>query len=157
MSISISNQFSQSSIYTSLPQKPNSSESAKEHEPLFGISNDLIAEKKEGMERILERVENDKDFAKEMVNVYTTIPDRPIVNLEKAFDSPGGLAALQAERDQFDVEAKKVSEQRKELYSSLSAKNYSDAEIFKALRDFNDSLPTGYKQLIGIAKVDTRA
>lgn len=157
MSISISNQFSQNSVYTSPPQKPNSSANEKEQESSFIISDDLIAEKKEGMERILEHVENDKDFAKEMVDAYRTIPDRPIINLEEAFSSPGGLADLQAKIDQFDVEAKKVSEQREELYSSLSSKNYSDADIFKALRDFNDSLPTDYRQLLGIAKVDTKA
>lgn len=157
MSMPNISQYSQSSIYTTQPPKPNGPETAKANNTSFKVNEDFTEQKKAGMDRILEKVENDKRFAKEMVEFYRSTPDRPMFNLEAALDSPDGLSQIQEKSAQFNEEAQKVSAQREELYSSMRAQKYDDASIFKALMEFNDSLPSDYKQTAGIVKVDTLA
>ncbi|MGD8174898.1 hypothetical protein [Marinimicrobium sp. ARAG 43.8] len=123
--------------------------------PLF-MTKKLMAEKAEGMASILEKVESDKNFAKEMVTLYRNTPDRAMFNLEEALSSPEGLSFIQDRTAQFNEDARKVSMRREELYSEMRAKNFNDAEIFKALLEFNNSLPAEYKQIAGIVKVDTK-
>lgn len=137
MSVSNVSQYSQSSIYTTHPPKSTGSEAAKANDASFSVTDDYFTEqKKAGIARNLEKVENDKGLAKEMVDVYRNTPDRPMFNLEEALSSPGGLSYIQDRASEFNVEAQKVSEQREELYSSLNAQNYSNADIFKSLMEF---------------------
>lgn len=150
-------QYPQASLFTTHPARSPSPVGAKESNGASFVNSDrLTDQKKAGMERILEKVEEDKRFAKEMVEFYKSTPDRPIFNLEEALSSPGGLAHIQDKISQFNAEANKVSDQREEIYRSMRANNYDDAEIFKALMVFNNSLPDDYKQAAGIVSVNIR-
>ena len=152
------NHHSQSTLYTAHTTSSTSPLNTKENNNAsFAVKDDFLDEKRDGMERILEMVEEDKDFAQKMVEFYRSTPDRPMFNLEAAMSSPQGLSQLQERTNQFNEEANKVSAQREDIYSMMRAKNYDDVSIFKALMEFNNSLPNEYKQYAGIVRIDTQA
>lgn len=151
-------QYGHSALFTSNASQAVGSSSAKKSDNVsFPVKESLMDQKREGMEIFLEKVESDEKFAKKMVDLYKNTPDRPMFNLEEALSSPGGLSHIQDKAAQFNEEANKVSAQREEIYSSMRAENYDNAAIFKALMEFNNSLPAEYKQAAGIVKVDTQA
>ncbi|WP_039918687.1 hypothetical protein [Cellvibrio mixtus] len=105
-----------------------------------------------GIEKIFEQVEQDPLFAKEMVEIYTFIPDREIYD---ANDVPSDIEAWRAFQDrtnQFSQIAEDVTEQRIEIYKKMKAENIPDAEIFKSLMEFNKSLPMDYQLKTGLSR-----
>lgn len=145
----------QSSLYPT--QSTGAANTKKSSSTSFTVSDGFMDAKTEGMAHILEKVETDERFAREMIEHYRNTPDRPMFNLEEALSTPDGLAQLQSRTNQFNEVAHVVSAQREELINSMRAENQDDASIFKALMEFNNSLPYEYKQIAGIVKVDTQA
>lgn len=105
-----------------------------------------------GIQKIFEQVEKDPKFAKEMVEIYTFVPDREIYD---ANDVPSDIEAWKAFQDrtsQFSQIAEGVTEQRIDIYNDMKAENASDAEIFKSLMEFNKSLPIDYQLKTGLSR-----
>src|SRR5690625_5861257 len=96
MFISDATHYLQTPFFKTSPTQSSNAAKVKENDnPSFLASDSFLNQKKVGMGRILEKVEEDKGFAKEMVEFYKSTPDRPIFNLEEALSSPGGLAHIQ--------------------------------------------------------------
>ncbi|MEN0036773.1 MAG: hypothetical protein AAGC78_06880 [Cellvibrio sp.] len=106
----------------------------------------------DGVQKIFDQVEKDPKFAKEMVEIYTFVPDREIYD---ANDVPSDIEAWKAFQDrtnQFSQIAEGVTEQRIDIYNQMKSENATDAEIFKSLMEFNKSLPMDYQLKTGLSR-----
>lgn len=106
----------------------------------------------DGVQKIFDQVEKDPKFAKEMVEIYTFVPDREIYD---ASDVPSDIEAWKAFQDrtnQFSQTAERVTEQRIDIYNQMKSEKATDAEIFKSLMEFNKSLPMDYQLKTGLSR-----
>lgn len=111
-----------------------------------------------GIKKIFDTVKSDPEFAKKMADLYAHSQDRELISID---DIP--LTDMQAwqefqnKTNVFNGVAKDITAQRVEIYDSMKANGSSDADIFKALMDFNKSLPLDYQLKTGLVRYDLSA
>lgn len=111
-----------------------------------------IGESFSGVQKIIEGVKNDPQLAKEMVEVYTFIPDRELYNIDDVPSDFNEWQAWQNRTIQFSQLADDVTQQRIEIYNNMKAAKINDADIFQALMEFNKSLPMDYQLKTGLSR-----
>lgn len=111
------------------------------------------------LEGLTQSVERDEDFAEEMAKVAAFIPDKLLVDLN---DLPP-LNDIEAHKDwnkkftDFDLKASKVTSQRIEIYNEMKLNDSSDESIFKAILEFNKTLPIDYQLESGLRNLNIKA
>ncbi|MGB3611673.1 MAG: hypothetical protein WA987_14965 [Cellvibrio sp.] len=112
-----------------------------------------------GWDHFLPKVEANPEFAKTMAKDVAFIPDKLLVNLNEAppLNDAEAWRRWTNQSVEFDNTAAKVTEQRIEIYNDMKLHGSTDAEIFKALIEFNHSLPMDYQIKSGLIKLNAYA
>lgn len=122
-------------------------------------TNTTSTTQRHGWDHFVSRVEVDPAFAKNMAKDAAFIPDKLLVNLNDAppFNDAEAWRAWTSQSTEFDSVAAKITEQRTAIYNEMKFQGSTDAEIFKAIMDFNHSLSMDYQIKSGLIKLDTYA
>lgn len=112
-----------------------------------------------GWDHFIPSVEADPAFAKQMAKDAAFIPDKLLVDLNDAppLNDAEAWRTWTSQSTEFDNVAAQVTEQRIGIYNDMKFQGSTDAEIFKALMEFNHSLPMDYQIKSGLIKLDTYA
>lgn len=112
-----------------------------------------------GWDNFIPCVEANPAFVKSVAKNAAFIPDKLLVNLNDAaqLNDAEAWRSWTSQTTEFDSLARKVTEQRVEMYNDMKFKGSTDAEIFTALIKSNHSLPMDYQIKSGLIKLDTYA
>ncbi|ARU26765.1 hypothetical protein [Cellvibrio sp. PSBB006] len=147
-------------IVTALQFKPttNASTLSSTNQATANSSATSITQR-HGWDHFIPDVETDPAFATTMAKDAAFIPDKLLVNLNDAppLNDAEAWRAWTSQSTQFDSDAAKVTEQRVGIYKDMKFQGSTDAEIFKAIMEFNHSLPMDYQIKSGLIKLDTYA
>lgn len=112
-----------------------------------------------GWDHFIPHIEANSAFAKSMAKNAAFIPDKLMVNLNDAppLNDAKAWRAWTSQSAELDSVAAEVTERRIEIYSDMKFQGSTDAEIFKAIMEFNHSLPMDYQIKSGLIKLDTYA
>ena len=101
-------------------------------------------------DRMFTAVENDPDFAKEMVDDFGLQTDQMVFALPADPKDEQAWADINQQQEAFNQQAEAVHSQRTTLCNTMRAQGSSDADIFKAVISFNQNLPMSYRSQCGM-------
>lgn len=105
--------------------------------------------------KLIENVNNDPEFAKQMARDAAYGTDLKMVHVDDIFNLPTSddtkrwAEFIQGQKE-FDAQASGIREQRIKIYNDLKSKGASDADIFNGIMQFNKTLPSNYQKMARI-------
>lgn len=102
----------------------------------------------DGQKMIYDRINSDPKFADEMAKTYAYSIDLKGVKVDdiRHMPSPEELGWSESDRQSFDRQAATVREQRIQIYEKMKANGFDGVDIYKALMDFDKTLPNDYQK-----------
>lgn len=101
-------------------------------------------------DRMFKAVDNDPAFAKDMVNTFGFSTDQMVFALPSNPNDEIAWAKIHQAEYEFNQQAARVCQERSAMCRQLKEKGTSDADIFKAIMDFNKNLPANYRNQCGM-------
>lgn len=101
-------------------------------------------------DRMFKAVDNDPAFAKDMVNTFGFSTDQMAFALPSNPNDESAWAKIRQAEYEFNQQAAQVCTERSEMCSKLKETGTSDADIFKAIINFNKNLPADYRSQCGM-------